>query len=79
MPRTRGIPAGSFSHQSAEVVVVFDAVELVFVVVVAGFAVVAGLAVVWALAAAAIAATLKIKAVHFMIFVALQRLIRIFK
>lgn len=42
--------------------------EAVFVAVVAGFVeVVDGLAVVWALAAAAIAATLKIKAVRFMI------------
>jgi hypothetical protein len=66
---------------------VFEAVEPVFVVVVvvvvaglavvvAGLAVVvAGVGVVWALAAAANAATLRIKAVHFMIFVALQRLI----
>jgi uncharacterized membrane protein len=47
-------------------------------VVVAGLAVVvAGVGVVWALAAAANAATLRIKAVHFMIFVALQRLILI--
>jgi hypothetical protein len=49
-------------------VVVFEAVEPVFVVVDAvAVEVVADLAVVWALATAAIAATLKIRAVHFMI------------
>jgi hypothetical protein len=47
-------------------VVVLVAVVAVFLVAVAE-EVVAGLAVVWALAAAAIAATLKIKALYFMI------------
>ncbi len=69
MPRTLGILGDSFSHQSAELaVVVFEAVEPVFVVVDAvAVEVVAGLAVVWALAAAANAATLNIKTVNFMI------------
>jgi hypothetical protein len=69
MPRTFGIFGDSFSHQSAELaVVVFEVVELDFVVVdEVAVDVVAGLAVVWALATAAIAATLNIKAVDFMI------------
>ena len=69
MPRALGIVGGRCSHQSAELAtVVFAVVDAVFVAVVAGVdEAVEGLAVVWALATAAIAVTLKIKAVRFMI------------